>query len=236
MLVHGSTLAAEMWLPLVEPLAESYRIVAPDLPRHGARSGERFRFDRAVGLLAEVVERELDGRALVVGISLGGHVATALARARPDLVVGLVAASASVSYAGPLALYLRAVGFVMARVLDEGWLARQLERSIRRRYSAEAAEAMVRPGLFPRGAGESFLELAGRDFAAELRAVNVPTLVLNGELDSASRRGESRLVGAPCVRVAVLEGAGHFASNDRPLEFAAAVLRFAGEIGWRAAR
>ena len=114
-LVHGSVVSRKMWLPQVRGLSDAYRVIAPDLPGHGGRSDEPFTFAAASQALADLIERDTSGRALVVGASLGGYVAIDLAHRFPERVSGLVLAGASRNFMGALGLYLRVVGGAMRR-------------------------------------------------------------------------------------------------------------------------
>ena len=74
---------------LVTPyLSDNYHILLPDLPGHGgSREIEPFSKGLAAELLANVIcERTLDGRAHIVGFSLGAHVAIELASKYPNCV------------------------------------------------------------------------------------------------------------------------------------------------------
>ena len=72
-----------------------------DLPAHGSRASETFTLDSAVESLATTIRDEAaDGRAVVVGLSLGGYVGMALAAREPDLVRGLVLSGATAEPVG----------------------------------------------------------------------------------------------------------------------------------------
>jgi pimeloyl-ACP methyl ester carboxylesterase len=64
-LVHGTGLSRKAWLPQIESLSDSFRTVAPDLPGHGERADEPFRFEEAVRTV-EAVVREADGNCVVL--------------------------------------------------------------------------------------------------------------------------------------------------------------------------
>ncbi|HLW44158.1 MAG TPA: alpha/beta hydrolase, partial [Candidatus Acidoferrales bacterium] len=92
--LHGMRVTRKMWKSQMERLANSYRLIALDLPGHGALSNIPFRLDGAVTTIAEVINREgRNARALVVGISLGGYVSMEFGARYPEKTVGLVIAS-----------------------------------------------------------------------------------------------------------------------------------------------
>ncbi|HYB40975.1 MAG TPA: alpha/beta fold hydrolase [Candidatus Methylomirabilis sp.] len=93
-LIHGVGARADRWRRNVDPLAAlGYRVYAIDLPGHGfAKKGKDFAYSIA-GYAAFVEDflEEIDApRAVLIGTSLGGHIAAALACRRPELVRALV--------------------------------------------------------------------------------------------------------------------------------------------------
>lgn len=97
-LVHGFTGSKENWLPLMAELGEGYRALAPDLA--GWNDSSRIP-GQDYGVLAQSARLEalletLDATpVLLVGHSMGGHIAGLLAARRPDLVPRLVLMSAA---------------------------------------------------------------------------------------------------------------------------------------------
>jgi pimeloyl-ACP methyl ester carboxylesterase len=160
-----------MWQPQLRGLSDEFRVIAGDLPGHGALAHVPFWFAVAVHEVAEVIRHQARGRAIVVGLSLGGYVAIELAARHPDLVSGLVLSGCSVNFTGALGWYLKAVSALMRR----GWLAQsraRAEAKVRRLFPpslADVAEAQLQAGVYPAALGPSFGEMAGRDFTVPLR-------------------------------------------------------------------
>jgi pimeloyl-ACP methyl ester carboxylesterase len=229
--VHGSVVTRKMWLPQLRGLADAFDVLAPDLPGHGALAGTPFTFASAARSLDELIARETRGTALVAGVSLGGYVAIELAARYPHRVTGLILSGCSVNFTGILGVYLKSVGALMRR----GWFNQSLaqaEARTRRMFPtalAADAEAQVRAGVYPQSLAPAFSEMAGCDFAEILSKYAGPVLILNGERDSTSRRGQARFIHAHRnARVQVLEGAGHACNLDQPEAYNDAVRAFAG--------
>lgn len=85
--LHGGPLSSKMWEPQLEQLT-GLHCLAPDLPGHGASdTGEPFTLKDAARQVADLIrEKTPDGKAAVVGLSLGGAVTLTLLREDPSVV------------------------------------------------------------------------------------------------------------------------------------------------------
>jgi pimeloyl-ACP methyl ester carboxylesterase len=95
LLVHGMAGTCESWRGVIEPLAEHYTVIAPDLPGHGLSAegpGDYSLGNLAAGLrdLLLVLGHE---RATLVGHSLGGGIAMQFSYQFPEIVERLVLVS-----------------------------------------------------------------------------------------------------------------------------------------------
>jgi pimeloyl-ACP methyl ester carboxylesterase len=89
-LLHGLSDNRRTWDGCVEDLARSHRLLVADLRGHGeSPHGGSYRAGDYATDVAELIEAEVGGPAIVVGHSLGGLTASALAAARPDLVAAI---------------------------------------------------------------------------------------------------------------------------------------------------
>jgi len=115
--VHSTRLTGAMWAAQQAELSGEFRTIAIDLPAHGARAGEPFSLDGAADVLAAVIrDHATGGRAVVVGLSLGGYVAMAVAAREPALVRGLVLSGATAEPVGTCSLAFLAFAGVLDRV------------------------------------------------------------------------------------------------------------------------
>jgi alpha-beta hydrolase superfamily lysophospholipase len=104
LLVHGYAEHSGRYDRFGRRLADAgIRVLAPDLGGHGRSSGERAKVDRLEDLVADA-RRALDRlsagqgrRPFVLGHSMGGLVATALALVEQERIAGLVLSGAAVS-------------------------------------------------------------------------------------------------------------------------------------------
>src|SRR3989442_7840735 len=88
--IHATRQSRSMWRPQQVGLGDRFRVVTVDLPGHGTMADYAFRLPRAVGQVARIIDDAAAGRAVVVGISLGGYVAMELAALHPARVAGLM--------------------------------------------------------------------------------------------------------------------------------------------------
>jgi pimeloyl-ACP methyl ester carboxylesterase len=224
--VHGTRLTRSSWLSQMADLSDAYRVVAMDLPGHGSLAERPFTLAAAAGELARVIEAAAGGRAVVVGLSLGGYVAMELAAHRPDLVRGLVLSGASQEPVGLRATPYRALAWVMGHTdrtrfsAVNGWF-------FRHRYPAPVADSILAGGFHPSGGVDALRALIGERFSPRLAAYGGPVLILNGELDPLFRLGAGGFArSARDVRRVRIRGASHLANLDRPAAFNLAVRRF----------
>jgi pimeloyl-ACP methyl ester carboxylesterase len=92
LLLHGLAGASGNWVELLPDLLRRNRVIAVDLPGHAgsAKAPRGARIDDFAAVAAAVLEAESERPAMVAGHSFGGLVALRLARARPELVRGLL--------------------------------------------------------------------------------------------------------------------------------------------------
>jgi pimeloyl-ACP methyl ester carboxylesterase len=228
--VHGTRLSRSMWQAQVDRLADTFRVITLDLPGHGALADEPFSLDAAVEHVAAVIDEAAAGRAVVVGLSLGGYVAMMVGGRHPERVSGLVLAGATAEPVGLRAMPYRGLGWAMARFDGERlmWLNR---RFFQVRYPPEIAGPIVTGGFWSRGGAEALRALLGASFLPSLRAYPGPTLIVNGEYDVLFRWSAPLFAAAARdARRVILAGATHLSNLDRPAAFSTAVRRFAAPL------
>jgi pimeloyl-ACP methyl ester carboxylesterase len=218
--VHGTRLTRAQWWPQLRRLSGAYRCIAIDLPAHGARSAEPFTLD------AEVPS----GRAVIVGLSLGGFVAIDTAERHPERVAGLVIAGCTGEALGPAAVPFE----TLARMLEQlpaGVLKALNLAYFRARYRPAIADPIVAGGFWSAGGAQAVRALIGRRYLDRLARIWTPVLVINGTLDPVFGPG-GEVWASSCRRGrhVAIPWAGHLSNLDRPATFAREVEAFVGEI------
>lgn len=228
--VHGTRLTGSMWTAQVTALADTFRCVTVDLPGHGALADRTFTLDLAADVVAQAVRQTTDGRAVVVGLSLGGYTAMHLASRRPDLVRGLVLSGASAEPVGWRAAPFLALAAAM-EVLDGPRLDALNAWFFRTRFPPAIAEPIIAGGFWSAGGATALRALVGERFAPRLAAFPGPTLLLNGSLDVVFRLSAGSFArAARDPRRVRLAGATHLANLDRPAGFSQAIRSFVATL------
>jgi pimeloyl-ACP methyl ester carboxylesterase len=100
-LIHGLGATNASMLPLIVEFGRRYRVLAPDLPGHGASGAGRHNYAaKPLGtwLTAFLTETCGDRAPVVVGNSLGGRTALEAAMLEPDMIRGLVLLCPAVAF------------------------------------------------------------------------------------------------------------------------------------------
>lgn len=235
LIAHGLFGSARNFNTLGRRLATDRRVVMVDMRNHGNSPwAEEMGYPAMAGDLAEAVGRLCGNRAAVLGHSMGGKAAMALALTRPELVEALIVVDiAPIAYAHTHLSYVQAM-----RAVDLSRISRRSEAD------PMLADAVPDPMM------RSFLlqNLVVEDGAARWR-LNLPVIerempALTGWPDDwphASHDGpalflrggasdyvppESRPVIErlfPAADLQAVEGAGHWLHAEKPAEFLAAV-------------
>ncbi len=230
--LHGVSYTRKAWLPQMRALSDAFRVIALDLPGHGALADVPFDFDAAVDGVADTIEQYSDRPVLLVGISLGGCIAMELARRLPKIVAGLVACSATFD---PTSLLCRLVLFGESVTFPrmQRQLTKHFQDYVRQTMDPETADAMLAAGSYWPTASTCVRQLMGRDFLGAVRSFDGPILFINGSRDFVHRYFERTFASsAKNAQVVVLDGANHICNLDKPTEFTNAVRRFASDTVW----
>lgn len=225
-LIHGLGCDASMWDGVVSVLAPDVGLLIPEIRGHGGSSlGWRT---PSVELWADDVLRLMRQKAIekpaIVGLSLGGYTALAIAAAVPGLAraYGLVSTTAAPD--DEAGRQRRAASIAVVR--QEGWRAYldgQIPRLVNgeRPHFLDRREHLVR--MFARcgdsGLPPTLMALAARpDRRPMLMTLGAPTVVIVGDRDEITPPDRARAMAAvvPGARLHVLEDTAHLSALDSP--------------------
>ncbi|TJZ44555.1 alpha/beta hydrolase [Streptomyces piniterrae] len=225
--VHGMRVSGTMWHPVIEHIGNRHPTAAPDLPGHGARRGEPFTMAGAVRAVDGAIDA-LGGRALVVGLSLGGYVSIATAASHPDRVLGVVAMGCTSLPRGLFGAAFRGAGRAAAACPEA---ANRLSAfGFRRTLPRPTAEAMISGGLASEVIPGVVDAVADMNPLASLAAYPGPVWLVNGGRDHFRRHERLFLRACRDGRLAVRPGCGHVTSLSDTAAVARTVLDAAAVV------
>jgi pimeloyl-ACP methyl ester carboxylesterase len=224
--LHGLGMTRTGFDPQLEGLADAYRAVAWDQPGYGASpaASDPLTFAGLADAVAALLDTLGTPRAHLVGLSLGGMVALHTAVRHPGRVRSLALLDTSAAFgldgtdadiwrrarltpldggATPASMAVPVLRSIMAPgATDE---AVELAAASMARISADGLRAAVQC-------------LPTQDVRADLHAIDVPTLVVVGELDEETPPAYARALAAaiPRARLAMVAGAGHIVNLEAP--------------------
>jgi pimeloyl-ACP methyl ester carboxylesterase len=231
-LLHPFPMDASFWGPMWRELAADVTVLTPEFPGFGAAPPvDAPTIAAFAGDVADLIRAEGRRPATVVGLSLGGYVALALAHDHPDVVAGLVLANtrAEGDDAAARAARDQAIDTVRIDGLDT-YLAGLLPRLLGADAGPDAwdrAQAIAHR-QDPQAVCLALEALRDRpDRTGDVGAIGVPTTVIIGSADAVTPREAAQALadGVAGATLAEIDGAGHLSALERPAEFAALVAR-----------
>ena len=249
--IHGFTGSAAAMAPLVSRL-DGCRRIAVDLIGHGRSPSPTdlapYGVEAMAASVAALGAGTAEGPCHVVGYSMGGRVALALASAHPEVCrsLTLISATAGITDEAERAQRRQADQALADRIDEHGldhfveeWMAAPMWDTLRARLRPSAWEASMRQrrSCEPVGLANS-LRAAGTGSMTplwdRLNALDVPTLVICGELDAKFVEIGLRMSELlPESELAVLPGVGHAVHLEAPEACARAIAEHLAVSGAR---
>jgi len=221
-LLHPFPANHKIWLPAAELLAGRYRLIVPDLRGHGQSTPGNgpATMQKHTSDLVRLAEASGVGKAVYAGVSIGGYILFELWRRHRDRVSGLILcdtragadtdegranrlkASDDVEKQGPVPF----IDSMIPKLLGDTTRTTRpdlVERARKMMLEASVAGiAAVQRGMAARP-----------DSTADLKTINVPTLVIVGAEDTLTPLGEAESMQRQIAgsRLQVIPRAGHYA-------------------------
>lgn len=240
-LLHGWGLNAEVWHCITEELSSHFTLHLVDLPGFGRSQGFG-----ALSLeeMAQCVLRQAPDRAVWLGWSLGGLVASQIALTHPGRVQGLVTVASSPCFSARegwpgikpevLAGFQQQLREDFQRTVER-FLALQTLGTETARQDTRALKAVVLAQPMPTaGVLDGGLEILKTvDLREPLAALRVPFLRLYGRLDGLVPRKVAALLDDawPRSESRVFPQAAHAPFISHPAEFCQTVRMFTDKLG-----
>jgi 3-oxoadipate enol-lactonase len=235
-LLHPFPLNHRFWDPVADQLSTRYRVIMPDLRAHGdSELGDGpATMQKLADDLAQLCREERVGKALFVGVSIGGYLLFEFWRRYRDQVSALVLANTRAGAETPESKAIRLqladkVGREGTAGFVEETLSKLLSQATRsNRPDVVAAARKMMQVMTPADIAGVQRGIAERpDSIATLATINVPTLIIAGDEDSIPS-GEFELMRQRIKgsELRVISPAGHYAALEKPAEFGALLRKF----------
>lgn len=251
-LIHCYTCAINWWDGMIPRLARTRRVIALDLLGHGGSEKPRsgYSIPDQADLLAQALARLGVTGAEVVGHSLGGPVAVALAERSPELVERMVLIDSipDTSY-GDVGLigelpFKPVIGQALWRIKPDFSIKDGLEVAFAPGFEVpdEFVEDVKRMNYSAySGSHDGFDEYTGEEALPQrAAAIGKPLLAIMGAEEQIATDPRESLAayrsGYPAGETKLIPGAGHSPNVEMPALTAALVLRFGAEPAAEKAR
>lgn len=242
LLIEGLGYATWMWYRQVPELSRRYRVITFD--NRGVGDSDKPDIPYSIEMMADDAAGLLRAlgisRSHILGTSMGGYIAQALAVGHPGLVHTLILACTS--FGGPnavpipqetLAAMLRVEGLspeeVLARAMSTAF-SRQFMDEQREEVRRIVAWRLAKPT--PRYSWlHQFNAVAAANLEDQVRGIADPTLIITGDADRVVPAGNSALLAEaiPGARLRVIPGGEHLLFIEQDQEFNRIVLEFLSE-------
>jgi pimeloyl-ACP methyl ester carboxylesterase len=233
LLLHGYPTSNQLWRHIIPSLAESFRVIAPDLPGHGRSDKPTdVEYDRElfVGALKGLVDALGLHQFHLVGHDLGGMVALAFAARYPErlsrLVIMDTAPYVDWSLTTRIVIWLAKTSFSARLLLIRPLFRIFMKLGVARPQvmTAEVAEMYRRPWVADSSSRRAFsLTVAVPperiiEPRSNLARISVPTLVLWADRDRLFGKRTARRLrdDLPDATMTVVPDCGHFLQEEQP--------------------
>ena len=237
-LIHGAGDSSAVWEKQTAYFSKNHRVLAVDLPGHGARSREpgMDRHEKNAEEVCRIMDQQGISQAVVAGHSMGGAVALTMALEHPQRLQGLV---------------LVATGARMKMRPDFLEQARQTAEQFGSEVPSSThiipIEQMVHPAIpadvvlwLKDRIGGASAQATYADFQANnnfdvmnrLAEIRVPALVIGGSEDRMAPRKFAEFLASsiPGARLEVFDPCGHYPQAEQEEAFNRAVESFLSAI------
>jgi pimeloyl-ACP methyl ester carboxylesterase len=238
-LIHRFAGSIHEWDEIVPELAKAHRVIRTDLLGHGGseKPGSGYSIEGQAHLIAAVLDKLGVRSALVVGHSMGGDVAIALATARRDLVQRLVLIDANPEWrfftlpSSVERTLWPAIGQLQWQLAPDSMVRKSVQREFAPgfpvpQHSVRDVRRMTYTS-YTDSLDDFHRYLDAMSLNMRAARLGMPILVLWGDHDRlvkpAALNDYRRVAGASIVMIA---GVGHSAMIERPAETAGLVLRW----------
>jgi len=237
--VHGWGASKNFWRHQIDYFSASFRVIAVDLRGHGLSDkpleGD-YRFNRFVKDILELIDYLKLGKFVYIGHSLGGMLGAVIANSSRGRISGLVLTGSpydlrsnfnSVTFT-IFSFLLKRARRLAAKVITPRLFAPETPEEVlnfvRKESANIPAEILIKVAKVNKNV----------DIRDQLKAIDVPTLIIAGEFDKPAPIKVQKKV-AEMIKDStfiILERCGHNLMLEKPDEFNEIVEKFLEKIGY----
>ncbi|MCL4252181.1 MAG: 2-succinyl-6-hydroxy-2,4-cyclohexadiene-1-carboxylate synthase [Anaerolineae bacterium] len=245
-MLHGFTGDGASFIENLSPLAENYRLIAPDLLGHGQTASppdpKRYAISHAIADIKSLLTQLGIEKCVVLGYSMGGRLALGFSLSHPENVSALILESSSAGLSTPEERE--------ARIFSDENLARRIlaggienfvdEWEKLPLWDSQSANLKARLRMHrlknnPLGLANS---LRGMGTGAQpylgnrLAELTMPVLLITGEHDTKFTRIAGEMAQSiPHVTIQTITGAGHAVHLEAPDDYIGVIRTFLQKLG-----
>ena len=238
-LIHGYPFDHTLWDGVLQDLDPEVKVIAPDLRGFGGpEPGDQA---PSLDVMADDIIAKMDSenidKAFIVGMSMGGYVALAIADRHPHRLAGIVLVNSQATADSDAARKNRAAMIETVKNEGPGPAAEAIigklfgpsksSDLVMQQYPRTAAQSAGRSGIV-----YSLEAMANRpDRTKVLQELGLPILILHSSEDQIVPVGNARTLAESLIscRYIEIQNAGHCAVLEAPSEVAKALNRFVNE-------
>ncbi len=238
-LLHGLTLSGLMWTPQIVELSKNFRVIIPDLRGHGKSSvpDHGYSFHNYAIDIKNLFDYINLQKAHIIGLSLGGAIATEFSVAFPESVLSAIIISSMPPYFEPDDIWVQTLSN-FRKVRDEFGLNYAVENALLKEPIFGKINIGINDWMNLKKAINQF---AGKpmdsDFSGQkdsvrifqsLPALDIPFLIMTGENDYKTfiEASESLSEAMPNSKRVIIKDSGHLCTMEKPKEVNSEILNF----------
>lgn len=227
-MLHGWQDSLHTFDALAEPLGSKFRVIRPDLPGFGGSEIPRTAWD--VGMYTQfvaalVAKLKVEPYAYI-GHSLGGRIMLkGLGGGGLQAEKAVFIASAGLAKTATVRNRLFAAAAKTGKTATAVWPLTKLRPALQARLYQRAGSDLLGAGPLK----QTFLNIVREDLSQAARQVDVPALLIWGELDDQTPLADGQRLAhslMPQATLKVINGAGHFVHHSHALQVEAQIKEF----------
>jgi len=228
-LLHGALSDSRIWENQIEELSKEFSVIAWDNPGCGLSEDppDTFRLKDFADCLALFIEELKLDHPHILGLSFGSGLALEFYHHYPTIPKTLILVSAYAGWAGSLPPEIVnerlkqgiKQSFLPPKEVVEEWVPTLFSESVPREVVEKTASIMA--DFHPKGMRVMLSAFAEADLRETLSTINIPTLLIYGDLDKRSPLNVAKVLheNIPSSKLVIIPGVGHEINIETPDEF-----------------